>query len=213
MSIIGDIGNFVRGAAKSVAGIAESLWHAITSVWGFLRHLGALVSGAWDWMVNGIGWFASQIGEWASWVYNTIWHIVTKLIPEAVAWAFTQATRWAARAIHTLSGWAKGAVSGIIRWAKGALHEVGKLAEHLYNKVTKWVNTAVQWVGKYGARTLYLLSHPLVLAEWLFKGITVPFILFILRVNVRIWFAVAIAIVKQSSGFAHLLEEVIARVI
>lgn len=213
MSILDTAVGIIKGAVKTVAGVAEGVWHAITDLWGFLRHIGGILDGAWTSMVNGVEWFAGQLGEWVSWVYNTLWHIIGELIPGAIVWAIDHATKWAARAIGKLSNWAKHAVENIIKTAKEAWHDVKHYAQHLYNVVTKWANTAVQWVGKFGSKVWHLLSHPDNLAKWLVEAIALPLFLWFLRRSAPMvaWFVRTT--VARTGEFAHIIEEIIARVI
>lgn len=213
MSIFDDIGHFFSGAISTVGDLASKVWHAIAGVWAFLVRVAGLVTGAWDWMVNGVTWFTSQIGDWASWVYNTIWHILTKTIPDAATWAIRQATKWAANAVHNLRRFLEGVVKNIVKWITGEIHKLARTAKHWVSDVIKWVTGPIRWVLNVGKHVANLVLHPKALAEWIVGALIVPLIMWFLRSSAPVVAWLIKSIVQRDSELAHLIEDVLAKVI
>ena len=83
MSIFDTVAGWFTSAANGIADLANKAWGSIRSVWNFLVHIAGILSGAWDWMVNGVTWFTSQVSGWAAQVFAFSWHVLTNAIPGA----------------------------------------------------------------------------------------------------------------------------------
>jgi hypothetical protein len=213
VSIFDTIGGFFSGVAKGVADLAGKVWNAIRSVWAFLVHIGGILNGAWDWMVNGVSWFTSQASNWAAAVFTTTWHTLTHVIPSAARWAFTQATRWAAGAIHTLGGYLKGLVKNVASWALRELHKLSRTAKHWVSDVIKWVTGPIRWVLNVGRHIANLVLHPKALVQWFLGALIVPLIMWFLRSSAPVLAWLVRSFVARDSEVAHIIEDVLAKVI
>ncbi len=213
MSIFDTIGGFFSGAVNSVVDLAKKVWNAIKSVWSFLVHIGGILNGAWDWMVNGVTWFTSQLTDWAANVFTTLWHTITTAIPGAAAWAFRQATRWAAKVINGVEGFLKGLVKNVASWATRAIHTLTHTARVWVNDVIRWVTGPIRWVLTTGAHIANLVLHPKALAEWLVGALVVPLVKWMLKAGGGVIAWALKLLVRDGSEFAHLIEDVIHRVL
>jgi phage-related protein len=213
VSIFDKVAGFFSSAFHTVGDLASKVFNAIRSVWGFLVHIGGILSGAWDWMVNGVTWFTSQASNWAAAVFTTTWNTLTHVIPGAARWAFSQATRWAAGAIHTLGGFLKGLVKNVISWARRELHALSRTAKHWVSDVIKWVTGPIRWVLNVGRHIANLVLHPKALVQWFLGALIVPLIMWFLRSSapVLVWMIRSVA--SRESELAHIIEDVLSRVI
>lgn len=213
MSIFSKVAGWFSGAVNSVVDLAKRVWGAIGTVWAFLVQAAHLLSSAWDWMVNGVTWFTSQVSDWAAAVYSTAWHTLTNVIPAAAEWAFRQATSWAGAALHTVEHYLLGLWHTLRTWAEREFHSLAHTAKGWVEAVVNWVTGPIRWVLTVGSHIANLVLHPRALAEWIVGSLIEPLVLWFLKsgANVVIW--VLRLIMQDSSEVAHLLEEIIERVI
>lgn len=213
MSILDTIGGFFSGAVNGVIDLAKKAWNALHTVWNFLVRVGGILTGAWDWMVNGVTWLTSQVSNWAAAVYSNIWHILTNVIPGAAEWAVRKALSIAGAALAKVANWAKGAVANAVKWVKGELGKLAATAKSWVNAVIRYVTSPIRWIYNVAKHAVDLVLHPEALAKYLVKHLVVPLILFMLRSGgpVIAWFIKSF--MAQGSELAHLLEDVIARVV
>lgn len=213
MSIIDGVAKFFEKGWSDLKQAAREVWHGITAVWSFLQEAAHWLDGAWDWMVNGVTWFTSNIADWAAEVFKLGWHIVTDLIPKAIAWAVSTAFHFAAREIVRAYDLLRGIVSSAVKWLAGLIGYVEKLARGLFHNVVKWVTNAVDWVAKFGATVWHLLSHPDNLVKWFLHALIGPLVNWILKSSAPIFVWLFKGAAHASGEVAHLLEDILAEVI
>ena len=209
MSFFDEVAGFFGGAISGIADLAKRVWNAITAVWSFLTSVGTLVYQAWDWMVNGVLWFAQEAGRFAYVAGNTLWHIATHVIPHAVGWALEHAIHWAERELAKLWHWIEHHVAAIYHWAT---HELGKLwgfVEHHVNDLLHRIAGAWRWIEHVGHAAAELVLHPERLAEWLAAHIVVPVVKWLIGAgrDVLVWASRTFR--SELSPIAHLLEDVL----
>lgn len=215
-SIIGDIEsafNEIGGAAEDVLKLAGKVWQAFAGLWGFLQRIGTMVNEAWDWMVNGVDWFGGQLEGWAAEVFGTLWHIATHTIPGAVAWAITQAVRWAAHEVAVLSRKAK-------QWVDDALSYLERLVHKLVNDVKgalhtfkRWATDAIRWVLHWGPWIVHLLKNPINIAEYILRALVEPLVAYFLTSSAPVFGWLFRRWVAHSTEGAHTIEQILADVI
>lgn len=212
MSIFSDAVNFVAGIPGDIKDAVSKIKHAITAVWFFLIHIGGLITGAWDWMVNGVAWFSGQVSNWAAAVYSTAWHTLTNVIPGAAAWAVRKALGLAGVALAKVEGWLKGLIHNAIRWAKGELHKLAATAKGWVNSVIRFVTAPIRWIYHVAKGAVELVLHPEALAKWLVGHLVVPLVLWVMRSGspVLSWFIKRF--IASGGELAALLEDVITKV-
>ena len=213
MSVLGDVGKFFTGIGRDIAAVASAAWNGLKAAWSFLRHVGGILNGAWDWMVNGVTWFSSQISDWAAAVFTLAWHTLTNVIPGAVTWIFRQATKWAATAINAVEGVLRGLIKNVITWAGRELNKLANTARGWFTGLVKFVTGPINWVLKTGTKIASLVLHPEALVKWILGALIVPLILWVLRssANVIVW--LVRSMVQRDSEIAHVIEDVLAKVI
>jgi len=213
LSVFGKIAGFFSGAAKAVVDVVHKVEWVFSTVWSFLVAAAHLIDEAWDWIVNGVEYFTEQVTSWAAWVFNTLNHILTKVIPEAVEWVLGAAVKWAKAAVHDVSELAKGLYKETIGWALKELNKLRKKAEGLVGQVVTWVTTAVHWVEKYGAVLLDWIEHPSHLAEYLAAHLIVPLIKWALKASAPVLVWVFRSLLSWEGEIVTLLEDVISKVL
>lgn len=137
----------------------SGLWHVLTG-------LGHNVTKAWRQFGQAVEYVAGYLEGLALSVYQRLRHILTVVIPHAVAGAISTAARFAQRLANSVESWARGA----LRWLQD--HLVG-----LLNDLRQWATAAVHWLESHLAqvtsdlartmrRVWSLLDDPAHLAEW-----------------------------------------------
>lgn len=213
MSVFGKIAGFFSGAVNGLVELAEKVWNAIHTVWSFLTSVATILSGAWDWMVNGVEWFTKTVTDWAAAVYTTAWHTLTNVIPKAAEWAFHTAAKWAAAALHTVEHFLRGLIHTLRTWVEHEVSGIYHFFRNLIGSVVKWVTGPIRWVLSVGRHIANLVLHPKALVEWFIGALIEPLVMWFLRsgANVLIWL-LRLA-VRDSSEVAHLIEELLEKVV
>jgi hypothetical protein len=213
LSLIGKILGIPGEVVGDVKDAVGKVKHAVKAAWDFLFHSGGLLDHAWDWMVNGVTWFTGEVSDWAASVYTFGRHLLTKIIPGVFVAAYKAAVGWAAKAIHTVEGIARGLVKGAISWVSHRLSDLWGTVKGWVRNLVKFVTGPVNWVLKTGRHLAYLVLHPEVLAKWIVNALVVPLIMWALKssANVIVW--LVRSLVARDAEIAHVIEEVLAKVI
>lgn len=213
MSIFSKVAGFFGGAVGDVVSLAKKVFGAIGTVWAFLVSAATLVTEAWNWVVNGVTWFTGELQNWADAVYKTAWHLFTNVIPKAAEWAFRQATSWAGAALHTVEGFLHGLIHSVATWAKGEFASLAHTVKGWVSSIIGWVAGPIKWIIHVAKAAVNLVLHPQALAEYLVGHIIEPLIMWFLRsgANVILWFLRLL--IRDTSEVAHLIEELMEKVI
>lgn len=213
MSIFSKVAHFFGGAINDVVSLAKRVFGAIGTVWAFLVSAATLVTEAWNWIVNGVTWFTSELSNWAAAVYTVAWHTLTNIIPKAAEWAFRQATSWAGSALHTVEHFLSGLIHTLRVWSERELRSLAHAAKGWVKSVIEWVTAPIRWIYNVAKHVVNLVLHPRALVEWFIGSLIEPLVMWFLRsgVNVVVWL-MRLA-VRESSEVAHLLEEMLERVV
>lgn len=158
-------------------------------MWNFLKHLWRLVvsdfKSIWHWIIKAIAAIYTVIADISNTMsrgFVDIWNATVKLADEIESYAVS-VYNWAKATINAV--W-----NDIVKWVVGLWHDLStaidavyKFAAHwidwilnwvgkLFNDITSWVirdiwnplytaiTSAWNWIYKYGAMMLYLLTHP-----------------------------------------------------
>lgn len=212
MSILGKIEGFISGVGSIPGEVLhglESAWNSIKAVWSFLVSISGVLSDAWTWVVNGVGWFADQVAGWASEVYNTLWNTLTATIPEAIAWVFNQAVKWAAAALAKVYGELRHVITAIYEYLVRLMHDLVNAVKALLQDFIRWATGPVRWVLHWGAWLINLITHPEHLANWIAGAILEPVVKWLLSSGADVIVWALRSSIRKNSGFAHLIEQVL----
>lgn len=212
MSVFDKIGEAFSEAFRVVTHPIESLewiWNQVKWVWWFLKAAASIVSGAWNWMVNGVEWFSGEVSHWAAEAWYTFHHIMFDVIPGAISWLgktlYDTAKSWFLKAWHFVESTA----SKIYGWAIHELGKLGHLIKVVVGEVLKWVEGAVHFVTHWGGWILKLLTHPDNIVKWILSALIGPLVLWILRSGAPIIVWLLRQAARESSDVAHLFEDVL----
>ena len=201
------------GAFASILDLARKVWQSINTIWAFLVQIGTILTGAWDWMVNGVSWFTEQVSDWAASVYTTTWHTLTSVIPKAAEWAFRQATSWAGTALHTAERFLSGLIHSLRQWSERELAGLTHTVRGWFTSILRFVTGPVEWVLHTGRHIANLVLNPQALAEWVVGSLIEPLVTWFLRSGSHVLIWLLRKVIHESSEVAHMLEELIERVV
>ena len=212
MSIFGAIeeaAGFVGSLPERAWNLGKSVAHKAAVVWNFLVSIASVLTDAWTWVVNGAFWLGDRIGGWAAEVYRTLWQTLTKTIPDAIAWVFVKAVRWAAAAIAKVYNELRTWVLGIERFVVKLVHDLVGAVRSALHTFIKWALAPIKWVLQWGAWLIKLITHPGNLANWLAGAIVEPVVKWFLKAgaSVVVWF-LRLALTK-GSPLVLLVEDVL----
>lgn len=163
---LSDIGGFFSGIFRGVGDLASSVWSAIKSVWSFFATLADLLSGAWDWMVNGVEWLGAQtLGGLADAVGAVGW-ILLHGIPDAAGWVLHILYAELRVVLHDAEAFASDSLHVVERFLVGAINVVSRFAHDVWRTLSAAVNSALAWIGRAGTWLWGVVSHPDRLARW-----------------------------------------------
>lgn len=212
MSIFDDIaGAFgkITSIPGQVASAFRHVWDAVRLVWWFLKHTGKIVTDAWDWMVNGVQWFGGQIEGWAGHVYNTIAHLITDLIPNAILWVYRQTIGWAWRQIQRLGSLIWHLIKQTVNWAGHLIHSLIHWLDVQLKHFIGWASGPIRWVLKWANWIIHLLTHPENIVRWILGALVMPLVLFILRSSAPIFGWLFKAWAAHSREAATTIEDIL----
>lgn len=200
----------VSGGVSDLVAKAKA---AVRSVLIFASTVFGLVGGAWDWMVNGIGWLGNNlIGALARLLHLLEW-LALHAIPEGLQWVLGRATHLAAVALHSARSFLEGLVHSIGHWA---LHELTRLWRFATGELKRaWHTIATVWnfIEHTARRAVDLVEHPDKLVHWILASLVLPLIRFLLEASAPLLVILFKAFKREAVAFAHTLEDVLAKVI
>lgn len=212
MSVLSKIGGFFEGLGALPGDVLKGLkaaWSAVKSVWSFLVSISQLLTNAWTWVVNGIGFLGRQVGDWAGEVFSTLWDTLTSTIPKAIEWVFDQAVKWAENAVKAAVGQLRKWVDDIYKYVVKLIHDLVNAVKAGLHDLIKWVTAPVRWVLHWGAWLIHLITHPENLANWIASAILEPVVKWFLKAgsSIVVWLLRSAA--SKGSEVAHLFEDVL----
>lgn len=211
MSILSKIEGFISGVGAIPGDIIKGLeaaWNSIKAVWSFLVSISGVLSDAWTWVVNGAGWFADQVGDWAGETFSTLWNTLTHTIPDAIAWVFDQAVKWAAGAIATAKHELHVFIQDVENYVVKLAHDLVNAVKGLLHDFIRWATNPVRWVLHWGAWLINLITHPQNIANWIAGAILEPVVKWLMKSGADIVVWALRSASSRNSGFAHLIEQV-----
>lgn len=213
MGILEAIGGLFGGAVSGVVDLARKAWDAAKSIYLFASGVFDLVGGAWDWMVNGLGWLGDNlIGSLARLLHLLEW-LALHAIPEGLTWAISHAEHWAAGAIHTLGRFLEGLVHTIAHWTLGELRRLWSALTAEARRIWHTLTSVWNWIERTARHAVNLVLHPEALARWILASLVLPLLRFMIEASAPILAWLFKAFRREAVAFAHTLEDVIAKVI
>lgn len=204
-SALGAAGSAVESAVQG----AEKAIHAIEAAWAFLTGSYQILDAAWTWMVNGAEWLGGNVEKWAGETFGTLWHTITATIPDAIAWVFNQAAKWAygvaSRVYHELRSFA----TNILHFLERLIHTLVNAVRGLLLTFIRWATNPIRWVLQWGAWLVNLVTHPERLADWIAASIIEPVVRWLLKEGAKVIVWMLRQVQHEGSEFAHLIEEVL----
>lgn len=190
------IAGFFTGAATAVG---KWIKDAILAVFHFFLSIVDHVGGAWDWMVNGVEWFGTQVGDWAGEAYKVLAHLLGVVVPNAIAKAISDSVRWATGAIdwlhkhviHPIAVFAHNA----LRWAERAVHDVRSFIEGVWREVKR----IAAFVWHEVTKAVDIVLHPKKLLHWIVHGLDVALVWTLAHLLLPVF----VAILKASATLFH----------
>lgn len=173
-NILGDIGGWLGGAAKSIKDLASRVWKAIKHLWSTISGVFHHVGGAWLSLWHAIGALDRAVAFLADSTRNALTWVTHNLNPRSVAHAIQKAVGWAAREIGKLGHSLSSRITGVWRWAKRQLAKVASDLAKAFAWARRRINRALDWIGHQGKRMWWLLSAPARLAAWLIAALITP---------------------------------------
>lgn len=213
MSIFSDVSGWFSGAVNGIGDLAKRAWGAIHTVFHVFGVLAELLSGAWDWMVNGAEWLGAQTAELAESASAAIWHILTRVIPEAATWALRRAVGWVEKEVGKLEHWAKGLFHTVISWALKELRRVWAWITGAVRLLTRDFATVWNWVINRARKAVELVLHPDKLALWLLGHLVVPLLLWMIRSSAPVLVWLLRGFRSHASDFMHTVEDILHELI
>lgn len=209
MSLFSDLSGWFSGAVNGVADLATRAWGAIRTVWHVFGQITLLVSGAWNWMVNGVGWLGDQIGGFCAAVYGAVRHILLEAIPEAAGWALKRAVGWARALAADVERWARGAVKALSSWALKEVRSIWSWITKAVGLLTRDVRKAWNWITQTGRRATELVLHPDRLAAWVLRALIVPLVKWVLTSSAPVLVWLLRGARNHGLQLAHVVEEIL----
>ena len=213
MGVLKAVGGFFSGAASAIAGGATAVYNAIKLVWHFAAEVFSLVGGAWDWMVNGVGWIGDNLIGFAARVLHGLEWLLLHVIPEGLKWLFAKAVRFTRVAVATVEHALSVALGAAVRWARGALNTLEHWARAAVRWLTRIAGEAWSFVENVGKRIAALVLHPERLVAWILGALVLPLLRFFIEASAPLLVWLFRAFVRESAAFAHTLEDVLSKVI
>lgn len=212
MSIFGAIeeaAGFVGSLPEKAVSGVKAVVHKLAVVWHFLVSIAGVLSDAWTWVVNGVFWLGDRIGAWAGEVYRTLWQTLVHTVPDAIAWVFSKAAHYAAAIVTKVYNELHSWVLAVERFVVKLVHDLVNALGNLVRKFIHWATAPVQWVLRWGAWLIRLITHPGNLANWIAGAILEPVIKWFLKAgaSVVVWF-LRLALSK-GSPLVLLIEDVL----
>lgn len=189
-SALEEAAGFVGSLPERALKLGESVLHKARAVWSFLVSIGGVLSGAWTWVVNGAFWLGDRIQAWAGEVYRTLWQTLTRTIPDAIAWVFVRAAKYAISAVTKVYNELRSWVLGIERFVVRLVHDLVNAVKAALSTFIRWATAPIRWVIQWGAWLIRLITHPANLANWIAGAIVEPVVRWFLKAGagVVVWF-------------------------
>jgi hypothetical protein len=182
-------------------------------VLAFASGIFALVGGAWDWMVNGVQWIGENLVGAIARTLRLLEWLALHAIPEGLSWALGEAVGFARRAARAVEHAAAAALGAALHFLLGTLNTLKAWALRAVHLVLGIANRAWSWIAHAGARIWNLLSRPERLVGWMLAALVLPLVRFLIESGgvVLRWLLGAFA--REAGAFAHMLEDVLSKLI
>lgn len=213
MGILEAIGGFFSGAAGTISDLAGKAWQAIKSVYLFAAGVFDLVGGAWDWMVNGIGWLGDNLIGGLARILHLLEWLALHAIPEGLSWAITSAVRWAKARLSAAEHFLEGLVRTLGRWTLGELRRLWRDLTADLRAVWHTLTSVWNFIEHTARRAVALVLHPERLVQWILASLVLPLLRFMLEASAPILTWLFKRFRAEAVAFAHTLEDVLAKVI
>lgn len=213
MGILNAIGGLFSGAVKSVEDLASKAWDAVKSVFLFTAGIFDLVGGAWQWMVNGIGWLGDNLIGAAARVLHLLEWLALQALPEGLHWALTKAVGWARTLVHDARTFLEHLIHGLIGWLHGLINTLRKWATDAFRYVWNTLSQAWHFIETAGKRVADLVLHPEKLVKWILAALIWPLVEWMIKESA----ALIVWLAKRATGvmhdLAHTLEDALSKIV
>lgn len=213
MGFLEAVGGFFTGAAETIAGGAKAVYNAAKSVYLFASEVFDRVGGAWDWMLNGLSWIGDNLVGLAARVWHLLEWLALHALPEGLSWAFTQAARFARRAVHVAQTFLEGLVHAVAHWVLGELRRLWHWIEGEARRIWHTLAEAWNFVETVGKRTADLVLHPDKLVAWIIGALVLPLVRWLISFSAPIVVWLVKRAVSLMPQIAHTIEDALAKLI
>lgn len=212
-----DILDTIAGVFNTVTSIpaaaVRAVWHAVKGVWDFFTHLSELLSGAWNWMVNGVEYLGDRAARLGEAAFNGLTWIAVHWVPQAVHWALGKAVAYAIGAVRKAEHWVAGLVADVVRQLLKIVRTVEGWARHAVSVLLRDIRRIGEWIIHATVLVFGILAHPARLVQWILAELLVPLIRYVASRSAPVWRWLLGAMVHLAPEFAHTIEDVLARIL
>lgn len=213
MGLLETVAGWFSSAGNAIAGVANSAYKAVKGVFAFASGIFHDVGGAWDWMVNGLGWLGDNvIGGFARVLHLLEW-LALHAIPEGLSWVYTKLYSWARAAIHAAEHALTVALDAVHRVLDTAIHAL----ENWARSAVKWIEGLLlplwHWVENTAKRAVDLVLHPERLVAWILADLVLPLVKWLIQQSapIIVWMAKAARSVLPE--LAHTIEDALEKLV
>lgn len=212
-SLLSDAAKFLTAPFRGVEELAGNVWHAIRALFLKLRDVFGHVWSAFNDFYTGIVAFGRGAIHFARNVVNALGWLVESAIPDAAGWAWRKAFNFAKGLVHDLRSWAVKALDWLRRHAERLINAVEKLARHFYKLLRAAVLKVSHWTATFGTKLWNLVMHPSRLVTWIMPSLISPLLAWALRHSAPIVRFLFQAAKRDSIALAHVIEDVLAKLL
>ncbi len=193
--------------------VVRKIYGAVKGVFDFFSHVGQILDGAWDWMVNGFEWLGDRAAWLAGATFNTARWLLATWIPDAVNWAVGTVGRYALGLVDDLRKWVTARFDDVVRFFRGLIHDVEQWARRTFERIWEEIRKAADWIAKATTLVFGILAHPGRLVDWIIGSLVVPLIKWLIESAAPVIAWLARSIIQLAPTILNTIEHAIADIL